>query len=84
MDGIEEDRKMKINTKLSEKRCWDMVNRIQLAKSPAEIRERCLIAEEWLKKNEVIDVYQYDDLMRTVAYWHRESFHQEARGRMRW
>ena len=82
--GKQEENKMKINTMLSEKRCWDMVNRIQLAKTPAEIRERCKIAEEWLTKNEVIDNDQYDDMMRAVAYMCRESYHQEAQSRMRW
>lgn len=50
---------MAINTKLSAKRCWDMVNRIQLGNTPAEIRRRCRVAEEWLTANEVIAEKDY-------------------------
>lgn len=64
-----------INTRLSLKGCWAMVNAIQNADTPQGIRERCGIAEEWLKANEVIDSDQYDELMMTVAYLHRESYH---------
>ena len=66
--------KPEINVKLSYKKCWEMVNRIQLAKSPKEIRERCSIAEKWLIANEVIDNEQFDDLMNAVAYQSRESY----------
>lgn len=66
---------MDINTKLSESKCWDMVNRIQNGKTPEDIRERCRIAEEWLNANEIIDNSTYNDLMMTVAYLHRESYH---------
>lgn len=52
-----------------------MVNAIQGGKTPAEVRERCRIAEEWLNANEVINNEQYDDLMMTVAYLHRDSYH---------
>lgn len=71
----EEKDMAKINTKLSENGCWKMVNAIQNGKSPAEIRERCNIAEMWLKANEVIGCDIYNDLMMTVAYLYRESFH---------
>lgn len=63
-----------INTKLSVKGCWGMVNRIQDGRTPDEIRERCYIAEQWLTANEVITNEEYDDLMDTVAYLHRESY----------
>lgn len=67
--------KMQINKRLPLKRCWDMVNNIQKAKTPKEIRERCQTAEEWLTANEVISIDDYDALMMTVAYLHRESYH---------
>lgn len=66
-----------INTKLSVNGCWEMVNGIQSGRTPDEIRERCYIAEQWLKANEVITNEEYDDLMRTVAYLYRESRHIE-------
>ena len=66
---------MAINKNLSVDGCWRMVNAIQNGKTPHEIRERCRIAEEWLKANEVIDNDQYNDMMMTVAYLHRESHH---------
>lgn len=65
---------MKINKNLPLNRCWDMVNRIQCASTPKEIRERCVIAEEWLTANEVITIDEYDSLMMAVAYIHRESY----------
>lgn len=65
-----------INTKLPLKRCWDMVNRIGLGKTPAEIRKRCAIAEEWLTANEIITNEEYDSLMMAVAWQHRESYHR--------
>lgn len=52
-----------------------MVNAIQNGKTPEEIRERCQIAAEWLKANEVISFEEYDDLMNAVSYLHRESYH---------
>ena len=66
---------MKINTRLSIKRCWDMVNRIQAGDTPEEIRRRCKIAEEWVTKNEVISIDEYDDLMMAISWLFRESYH---------
>ena len=66
---------MAINTKLSIKGCWEMVNRIQLGNTPKEIRDRASIAEKWLIANEVINNEQFDDLMNAVSYWIRESYH---------
>lgn len=66
---------MAINTKLSLKRCWDMVNRIQMGRTPDEIRRRCRVAEEWLTANEVITTDEYDELMMAVSFIHRESYH---------
>lgn len=63
-----------INPRLSLKRCWDMVNSIK-TDDPNETRRRCQIAEEWLTANEVISIDEYDALMMTVAYLHRESYH---------
>ena len=65
---------MAINTKLSLKGCWEMVNRIQLAHTPEEIRKRASIAGEWLKANEVVSNAEYDDLMMAVSYIVRESY----------
>lgn len=64
-----------INTKLSVKKCWDMVNATQNGKDPADIRERCKVAAEWLEKNEVIDYDQYNDMMMAISYTFRESYH---------
>ena len=66
---------MAINTKLSVKQCWDMVNRIQMGRTPDEIRRRCRVAEEWLTANEVITTDEYNELMMAVSYIHRESYH---------
>lgn len=66
---------MTINRTLSVKGCWAMVNNIQNARTPKEVRERCGIAEEWLKANEVITADEYDELMMSVAYLYRESYH---------
>lgn len=66
---------MAINTKLSLNGCWKMVNAIQGGRTPAEIRKRCNIAEEWLNANEIISNEEYDDLMMTVSYLYRESYH---------
>ena len=66
---------MKINTKLSVNGCWEMVNRIQNGTTPQEIRRRCQVATEWLNANENIDNDTYNDLMMTVSYLHRESYH---------
>lgn len=64
---------MEINTKLSLTGCWKMVNAIQNGRTSKEVRNRCMIAEQWLKKNEVIDNDEYDDLMRAVSYLYREA-----------
>ena len=66
---------MAVNKSLSVNGCWRMVNAIQNGKTPEEIRERCQIAAEWLKVNEVISFEEYDDLMNAVSYLHRESYH---------
>lgn len=67
---------MGINRRLSVSGCWKMVNAIENAGTPAEVRTRCAIAEEWLKNNDVISNADYDDLMDTVAYICRESYHR--------
>ena len=69
---------MEINTRLSVNGCWRMVNAIQNGRTAKEIRERCRIAIEWLNANKVIGYDQYNELMETVAYLHRESYHWEA------
>lgn len=66
---------MAINVRLSVNGCWRMVNAIQNGRTPQEIRERCGIAEEWLKANEIINNDEYNDLMMTVSYLYRESYH---------
>ena len=66
---------MAINKRLSLRGCWRMVNAIQNGDTPKEIRQRAGIAAEWLKANEVIDEDQFDELMDTVAYLVRESYH---------
>lgn len=68
---------MKINKNLSLKGCWRMVNAIQNGNTTEEIRERCRIAEEWLRENDVITNEEYNDLMMAVSYQHRESFWNE-------
>jgi hypothetical protein len=65
---------MNINTKLSVDGCWKMVNAIQNGKDAEDIRNRCHIAEVWLKANEIIDNDEYNDLMMTISYLHRESY----------
>lgn len=66
---------MEINRRLSLAGCWGMVNRIESASDPNEVRRRCIIAEEWLKANIVISDDDFDDLMRAVSYIYRESYH---------
>ena len=68
---------MAINTKLSVTGCWRMVNAIENGKDATEVRERCRIAASWLEANEVINYDQFNELMMTVAYIHRESYHWE-------
>lgn len=51
-----------------------MVNRIQLGKTPQEIRDRCRIAEKWLSANTVISTDDFDELMMTITCLYRESF----------
>lgn len=63
-----------INTNLSLKGCWKMVNAIQNGNTPEEIRRRCNVAEEWLKANTVISNEDYDDLMKAVAFLYNESY----------
>ena len=63
---------MKINTKLSYEGCWKMVNAISNGKDSDDIRNRCLIAERWLKANTVITNEDYDELMRAVSFIYRE------------
>ena len=65
---------MTINKNLSVKGCWRMVNAIQNGETPAAIRERCNIAEEWLKANQIISNDQYNDMMMTISYLYRESY----------
>lgn len=64
-----------INKRLSVNGCWKMVNAIQNGKTPEEIRQRCAIAMNWLDENEVIDNDTYNDLMMTVSWLQRESYH---------
>lgn len=66
---------MKVNANLSAKGCWKMVNAIQNGKTPQEIRERCHIAMEWLKANEIISNDEYNDMVMTVSHLYRESYH---------
>ena len=66
---------MNINRNLSVGGCWKMVNAIQNGRTPEEIRDRAATAEQWLMANDVIDNDTYDDLMNTVAYLVRESYH---------
>ena len=66
---------MKVNTKLSVRGCLEMVNRIQNGRTPQEIRERCGIAEEWLRANKIITTSQYNDMMMAVSCICRESYH---------
>lgn len=66
---------MEINRNLSVNGCWKMVNAIQNGATPAEIRDRAATAEQWLMANDVIDNDTYDDLMNTVAFLVRESYH---------
>jgi hypothetical protein len=66
---------MVINTMLSLNGCWRLVNATQNGKTPQEVRERCAVAEEWLTANKVISMDDYDDLMNTIAYIVRDSYH---------
>lgn len=66
-----------VNTSLSLKGCWRMVNNIQCGKTPEEIRERAQIAEQWLVKNTVISIDDFDELMMAVSYLYRESYYLE-------
>lgn len=68
---------MAVNKRLSLRGCWRMVNAIQNGETPKEIRRRAEIAEDWLYANEVIDEDELGELLRTVAYLVRESFHME-------
>ena len=67
-------KKMDINVNLSVKGCWRLVNGIQNGKTPAEIRERASIAEEWITANKNLDIDTYNDMMNSIAYLIRESY----------
>lgn len=67
-------KKMDINVNLSVKGCWRLVNGIQNGKTPAEIRERASIAEEWITANKNLDIDTYNDMMESIAYLIRESY----------
>ena len=69
---------MTINNHLSLKGCWRMVNAIQKADTPEEIRRRCNIAADWLLHNDEITNDQYNDLMLAVTFFNRESYKKEA------
>lgn len=62
---------MAINTKLSLKRCWDMVNRVQNF-------EQAAIAEQWLMANEVISNEEFDELMNALSFIYRELYSRRA------
>lgn len=62
---------MIINTRLTAKQCWEMVNRIQEGRTPEEIRRRCDIAEAWINANETVSVDEWDELMDAVANLYR-------------
>lgn len=66
---------MQINRTLSSKGCWKMVNAIQNGRTPEDVRTRASIAKQWLNANEIISIDEYDELMDTVAYIVRESYH---------
>lgn len=72
---IKEVNTMTINTELSLNGCWRMVNAIQNGRTDEEIRERCGIAEKWLIANKVINYDEFNELMKTVAFLYRESYH---------
>ena len=67
-------KKMDINVNLSVKGCWRLVNGIQNGKTPAEIRERASIAEEWITANKNLNIDTYNDMMDSIAYLIRESY----------
>lgn len=64
-----------INTNLSLSGCWKMVNAIQNGKTKEAILERCRIAENWLRANEIITNEEYNDLMLAVSALYREAYH---------
>ena len=72
-------KKMPVNTKISIKRLWNLVNAVQNGKTPQEIRERAAVAEEWISHNEAINKGKRfdiaDDMMNALAYLVRESYH---------
>lgn len=65
---------MAINTKLSLKGCWKMVNAIWNGDTREEILRRCNVATEWLNANEVISAEEYNDLMVAVSMQTREAY----------
>ena len=56
---------------------WKIVNDIQTAQSPKEIRMRCNEAEKLIRADDSIDNGKFDELMRTIAYLYRESYDME-------
>ena len=65
---------MPINPNLSIKGCWRLVNAIQNGKTSKEIRERAMIAQDWITANNNIDIDTYNDMMDSIAYLIRESY----------
>lgn len=60
-----------VNTKLSVKGCWKMVNSVNTL-------QRAKVAELWLKKNEVISNDEYNDLMMALSWLTRDMYRMGA------
>ena len=58
---------------MANQKYWDFVNRIQVD-NPAETRRRCDLAIAVLDKAP-ISTDDYDDMISSIAYIYRESYH---------
>ena len=56
-----------VNTKLSLKGCWEMVNRV-------DTLEKATVAINWLENNELLSNEDYNDLMMALSWIMRELY----------
>jgi hypothetical protein len=56
------------------KEYWNIVNNIQTAKTAEEMRKKCNNAEKLIRDDSSINNDDFDELMMTIAYLHRESY----------
>ena len=52
---------------------WNIVNNIQVGKTPGEVRQRCNEAEKLIRADKTMDNDTFDELMMAIAFLYREA-----------